>query len=91
MRPLIWQQEIVITHEAVNFSAGARIRRAYHVQNINTYYGHLKNWLDHFHGAATKYLPNRLGWRRAIDTRHLNTPELFLHTAIGLLPHSSMT
>lgn len=91
MQPLIWQQEIVITHETVNFSARNRIRRAYHVQNINTYHGHIKNWLDHSHGVATKHLPNSLGWRHAIDTRHLNTPELFLPAAIGLLPHNSMT
>jgi hypothetical protein len=33
---------------------------------------------------------NYLGWRRAIDTRRLNTPELFLRAAIGLFPHTSM-
>jgi hypothetical protein len=84
-------QEIAITHEAVNLSAGVRIKGAYHVQNVNAYHSRIKNWLNHFHGVATKYLPNYLGWRRAIDTHRLNTPESLLRAAIGIFPHSSMT
>lgn len=83
--------EITITHKAINLSAGVRIRGAYHVQNVNAYHSRFKNWLNHFHGVATKYLPNYLGWRRAIDTHRLNTPESFLRAAIGIFPHSSMT
>ena len=84
-------QEIAITHEAVNLSVGVRIKGAYHVQNVNAYHSRLKNWLNHFHGVATKYLPNYLGWRRGIDTHRLNTPESLLRAAIGIYPHSSMT
>jgi hypothetical protein len=84
-------QETAITHEAVNLSAGVRINGAFHIQNVNAYHSRLKNWLNHFHGVATKYLSNYLGWRRAIDTHRLNTPELFLRAAIGLFPHTSMT
>ena len=27
----------------------------------------LKNWMMRFHGVATKYLNNYLGWRRGIE------------------------
>ncbi|MDV6345721.1 transposase [Nitrosomonas sp. Is37] len=84
-------QEIAITHETVNCSAGIRIKSSYHFQNVNTYHGRLKNWLNHFHGVATKYLSNYLSWRRTIDIRRLNTPELFLRAALRIFPHSLMT
>jgi hypothetical protein len=84
-------REIAITHEAVNFSAGVRIKGAYHLQNFNAYHSRLKNWLNHFHGVATKYLSNYLGWRRAIDTCRLNTPKLFLRAALGIFPHTLVT
>jgi hypothetical protein len=84
-------QETTITHKAINLSAGVRVSGAYHVQNVNAYHSRFKNWLNHFHGVATKYLPNYLGWRRAIDTHRLNTPESLLRASIGIFPHSSMT
>jgi hypothetical protein len=31
----------------------------YHLNNVNAYHGRLKEWLRHFHGVATKPLPNR--------------------------------
>jgi hypothetical protein len=34
-----------------------------HIQNVNTCRGRLKGWMASFHGVATKYLPNYLGWR----------------------------
>jgi transposase-like protein len=84
-------QALALTHEAVNLSAGVRVRGAYHVQNVNAYHSRLKYWLDHFHGVATKYLPNYLGWRRAIDAHRLHTPELLLRASVGIFPHTSVT
>ena len=84
-------QEVALTHEAVNLSGGVRVRGAYHVQNVNAYHRRLKHWLDRFHGVATKYLPNYLGWRRAIDTHRLHTPTLLLRAAVGLFPQVSVT
>jgi hypothetical protein len=39
----------------------------WHVQNVNAYDSRLKNWMHRFHGVATKYLANYLGWRRLLD------------------------
>lgn len=39
----------------------------YHIQNVNAYDSRLKQWMRRFHGAATHYLANYLGWRRLIE------------------------
>lgn len=39
----------------------------WHVQNVNAYDSRLKGWMGRFHGVATKYLGNYLGWRRLLD------------------------
>ena len=53
-----------VSHEAVNLSAGTRVKGAFHVQNVNAYHSRLRQWIQRFHGVATHYLPNYLGWRR---------------------------
>ncbi len=56
-----------MAHTPVNLSAGIRvIDHAFHIQNVNAYHGRLKGWMSRFHGVATKYLPNYLGWRRCL-------------------------
>ena len=55
-------------HEPINVAAGVRVRDgAFHVQNVNAYHGRLKGWMVRFKGVATRYLPNYLGWRRALE------------------------
>ena len=39
----------------------------FHIQNVNAYHSRLKGWMRRFHGVATKYLPNYLGWRRMFE------------------------
>ena len=39
----------------------------FHIQNVNAYTSRLKDWLRPFKGVASWYLPNYLGWRRAIE------------------------
>jgi transposase-like protein len=58
-------------------------RGQWHVQNVNAYDARLKNWLRRFHGVATKYLANYLGWRRLLDrSKDLVTPQQFLFHAL---------
>ncbi len=57
-----------IAHRALNQSAGIRVLAGvYRIQNVNAYDSRLKNWMMRFHGVATKYLNNYLGWRREIE------------------------
>jgi hypothetical protein len=68
-----------IAHEAVNLRAGVRVRRAnnsaIHVQNVNAYHGGFNGWLRRFHGVASRYLPNYLGWQWALDGGRIGSAE----------------
>ncbi len=46
--------------------------------------GRFHGWLRPFRGVATRYLPNYLGWRWAIDQERIRSPETFLEAAIGV-------
>lgn len=72
-----------ISHQFVNLSAGERVRGAIHIQNVNAYHSRFRLWLDRFHGVATHYLSNYLGWRWALDGQRINSPDALLKTAMG--------
>jgi IS1 family transposase len=76
-------REAGITHRAVNLSAGVRVAGALHLQNVNAYHSRFKEWLRRFHGVASHYLTNYLGWRWAVDGGRIGTPELLLRSALG--------
>ena len=53
--------------ELVSSSGQRVIEGVFHLQHVNSYHSHLKQWITGvFHGVATKYLPHYLGWRRAL-------------------------
>ena len=79
------------SHEVVNLSQGQRVNGAFHVQNVNAYHSRFKQWLDRFHGVATKYLPNYLGWRRAFEQNRQLTPETLLNAALGNFQYLTVT
>jgi transposase-like protein len=66
-----------IAHQAVNLRAGVRVRSGVagviHVQNVNAYHQRFRQWLSRFRGVASRYLPNYLGWRRALDGGRITT------------------
>ncbi|MGI4718637.1 MAG: IS1595 family transposase [Janthinobacterium lividum] len=74
-----------ISHEAVNLGAGERVRGALHVQNVNAYHRRFRQWLARFHGVASRYLPNYLGWMWSVDGRRIATAEGMLRAALGAL------
>ena len=84
-------QDADISHDAINLSAGLRVKGAVHIQNVNAYHGRLKQWANRFHGVATHYLDNYLGWFRCLDNRHANSGERVLTMALGIFPHLTMT
>jgi transposase-like protein len=73
-------QKVGITHEVV---AGKTARGPFHIQNVNAYHSRFKGWLRRFHGVATKYLPNYMGWRRMLETKTDLSPERILQRALG--------
>lgn len=56
-----------LEHHALNTLRGERKRGAWHVQNVNAHHSRLKGWIARFNGVATSYLPNYLGWFRALE------------------------
>lgn len=84
-------QEAGISHDAINLSAGLRVNGVVHIQNVNAYHGRLKQWLNRFHGVATHYLDNYLGWFRSLDNHHANSQEATLAMALGKFPHLTVT
>ena len=75
-----------IVHQAIA-AHGPRAHGAFHIQNVNAYDSRLKNWMIRFHGVATKYLANYLGWRRMLERyREGITPELCLFEAVRRFP-----
>jgi len=78
-----------IAHHTVNLRAGMRVRRlgnlAIHVQNVNAYHQRFKTWLQGFRGVASRYLPNYLGWRWALDGERVTSPEQLLSIAISVI------
>src|ERR1044071_2848798 len=79
-------REMGISHESVNVSAGKRVRGAIHIQNVNAYHSRYKGWVSRFHGVATHYLPNYLGWHWAVDGDRIASPEDMLSSAVGCFP-----
>ena len=78
-------KEMGITHRPVNLAARQRVvAGVYHVQNVNAYDSRLKEWMRRFHGVATSYLGNYLGWRRLIErhNRDISSAD-FLRAALG--------
>jgi transposase-like protein len=82
-----------LTHKALNLSHGIRvIEGVFHIQNVNAYHHRLKEWMAHYHGVATQYLPNYLGWYRILDARGKGVPpSTFIRAAIGLEHYQPLT
>jgi len=78
-----------IAHRALNLSAGIRVLvSVYHLQNVNAYDSRLKMWMERFHGVATKYLENYLGWRRGLERwGEQIIPSVILQAAVGRYGH----
>jgi transposase-like protein len=74
-----------ISHRPLNIQHGPRVvDGVFHIQNVNAYDSRLKGWMRRFHGVATKYLENYLGWRRMLERyKTAITPKLCLAEAQG--------
>ena len=85
--------EIGIAHRPINLAAGIRIvSQGYHIQNVNAYDRLLKEWMHRFHGIATHYLANYLGWRRLIDRTHGTLPpRAVMLAALGMNSAQQLT
>lgn len=84
-------REAAISYASINLRAKQRVRGAIHVQNVNAYHSRCRQWLRRFHGVATHYLDNYLGWRWALDAHRINAPLELLKASVGVFPHLAAT
>jgi transposase-like protein len=84
-------REANISYEAINLRAKQRVRGAIHVQNVNGYHSRFRLWIQRFHGVATHYLPNYLGWRWALEAHRIKTPGDLLKASVGVFQHLAAT
>ena len=84
-------REAEISYESINVHAKQRVRGAIHVQNVNAYHSRCRQWLRRFHGVATHYLANYLGWRWVLDAHRINAPLELLKASVGVFPHLAAT
>lgn len=71
-----------IAHQALPLRR-SRVRGAFHIQHVNAYDSRLKGWMRRFHGVATRYLEQYLGWRRLLERYKTLTPQDCLLEAWG--------
>ena len=71
-----------IKHEALNISAGERVRGAIHIQTVNNSHSRFKDFLRRYRGVSSKYPGNYLRWfERYALLKSLS--RFYLVTAIG--------
>ena len=75
-----------ITHEALNQSAGERVRGELHIQTVNSLHSRLKDFLRRRRGIATKYLEHYLRWFHLAAIGDRPTPHACLNAALGTQP-----
>jgi transposase-like protein len=75
-----------ISHEALNQSAGERVRGELHIQTVNNRHQRLKAFLAPFRGVATKYLANYLRWFDIVGLAHRPSARSCFNAVLGLQP-----
>lgn len=72
-----------ISHQAINLSAGERIRGDMHIQTVNSRHKQIKTFLRRHRGVATKYLDHYLRWFHLAVRPGRPTPRTCLNAAMG--------
>ncbi len=72
-----------VSHEALNQSAGERVRGELHIQTVNNRHSRLKDFLRARRGIATKYLASYLRWFHLIALHQDPSPRHCLAAAMG--------
>jgi len=74
-----------VSHQALNQSAGERVRGDLHIQTVNSRHERLKTFLRRYRGIATQYLDSYLKWFHLIGIKLNPSPRACLNAAMGLV------
>lgn len=72
-----------VSHEALNQTAGERVRGELHINTVNNRHSRLKDFLRARRGIATRYLESYLRWFHLIALHADPTPRYCLGAAMG--------
>lgn len=72
-----------VSHEALNLSAGERVRGDLHIQTVNSRHERFKTFLRRYRGIATRYLDSYLKWFHLTGIQLNPTPRTCLNAALG--------
>ncbi len=61
-KSIVNEIDIKMDHKRIIASDGRVIDDVYHIQHVNGFIAHFKEWLDRFKGVGTAYLGNYLAW-----------------------------
>jgi len=62
-------KKLKMAHKPINLSKGIRVtEKTFHIQNVNAYHTRLHNWMERFHGVATKKLDRYLSWFKFFES-----------------------
>jgi transposase-like protein len=75
--------KLQVSHEALNLSAGERVRCDLHIQTVNNRHGQLKDFLRRRRGIASKYLGSYLRWFHLVALNPLATKRTCLAAAMA--------
>ena len=75
--------DLGVSHEALNQSAGERIRGDLHIQTVNSRHQGLKGFVRGFRGVAARYLPNYVRWFHIAALMPSPTPQSCLNAALS--------
>ena len=78
-----------VRHEALNATAGERVRGPLHIQTVNSRHGQFKDFLRGFRGVATRYLDSYLRWFHLAVLPPTPSPRTCLAAAIGNPMHTN--
>ncbi len=77
-------QALGVGHEAINQSAGERVRGALHIQTVNSRPREFKLFLKPFRGIATSYLDSYLRWNHLLNRQGgRRRPQVCLRAAVN--------
>ncbi len=65
----------MLKHKTVVSKPSEKVNSSvYHIQNVISYHSRLKQWMQPFHGVATKYLNHYLGWFHELTQNKISSP-----------------
>jgi hypothetical protein len=75
--------DIKLDHKRIIASDGRVIDDIYHIQHVNSFISHWKEWLDRFRGVGTAYVKAYLAWYIFMQDKDYGEEKLWLQESVS--------